>query len=145
MCLKFMERCIFNHMYPIVEPSLSKAQHGFMRNKSCTTQLLDMYHTICSVLDASGQVDIIYLNFSKALDSVNHKLLLHKLQSFGINGNILSWFNSYLTNRIQRVVIEGNASDWMVTSPLWSTLGINSGATPFYFIYQRHAFILFLL
>ena len=110
---KIMERCIFNHMYPIVEPSLSKAQHGFMRNKSCTTQLLDMYHTIGSVLYASGQTDIIYLDFSKAFDSVNHKLLFHKLQSFGINGNLLSWFKSYLTNRIQRVVLEGHASDWL--------------------------------
>ena len=73
-------------MYPIVEPSLSKAQHGFMRNKSCTTQLLDMYHTIGSVLDAFGQADIIYLDFSEAFDSVNHKLLLQKIQSFGING-----------------------------------------------------------
>ena len=106
-----MERCIFNHMYPIVEPSLSKAQHGFMRNKSCTTQLLYMYHTIGSALVAFGQTDIIYLDFSKPFDSVNHKLLLHKLQSFGINGNLLSWFNSYLTNRIQRVVLEGHASD----------------------------------
>ena len=100
-------------MYPIVEPSISKVRHGFMRNKSCTTQLLDMYHTIGSVLDASGQTDIIYLDFSKASDSVNHKLLFHKLQFFGINGYILSWFNSYLTNRIQRVVLEGHASDWL--------------------------------
>ena len=117
---KIMERCIFNHMYPIVEPSLSKAQHGFMRNKSCTTHLLDMYHAIGSVLDASGQTELIYLDFSKAFDSVNHKLLLHKLQSFGINGNLLSWFKSYLTTRIQRVVLEGHAS----------------GVTPFPFIYK---------
>ena len=72
-----------------------------------------MYHTIGSVLDASGQIDIIYLDFSKAFDSVNHKLLLHKLQSFGINRNLLSRFKSYLTNIIQRVVLEGHASDWL--------------------------------
>ena len=100
-------------MYPIVEPSLSKTQHGFMKRKSCTTQLLDMYHTIGSVLEASGQAAIIYLEFRKAFDSVNHKLLLHKIQSFGINGNLLSWFKSYLTNRIQRVVLEGHSSDWL--------------------------------
>ena len=99
-------------MYPIVEPSLSKAQHGFMINKSCTTQLLDMFHTKGSVLDASGQADIIYLDFSKAFDSVNHKLILHKIQSSGINGNLLSWFKSSLTNIIQRVVLEVHASDW---------------------------------
>ena len=45
--------------YPVVEPRLSTAQHGFMKFKSCTTQLLEMYHMIGSVLDASGQADII--------------------------------------------------------------------------------------
>ena len=98
-------------MYPLVESSLTEAQHGFMKHKSCTTQLLDMYHMIGSVLDASGQVDVIYLDFSKAFDSVNHKLLFHKLQSFGIDGNILSWFNSYLNNRIQRVVLDCHTSE----------------------------------
>ena len=41
---KVMEMCIFSHMYPLVESSLTEAQHGFMKHKSCTTQLLDLYH-----------------------------------------------------------------------------------------------------
>ena len=68
---------------------------------------------IGSVLNASGQVDVVYLDFSKAFDSVNHQLLIHKLQSFGINGNLLSWFNSYLNNIIQRVVLDGHTSEWL--------------------------------
>ena len=84
-----------------------------MKHKSCTTQLLDMYHMIGSVLDASGQVDVVYPDFRKAFDSVNHKLLIHKLQSFDIHGNLLSWFNSYLNNRIQRAVLDGRTSEWL--------------------------------
>ena len=110
---KVMERCIYNQIYPVVEPRLSTAQHGFMKFKSCTTQLLDMYHMIGSVLDASGQADIIYLDFSKAFDSVNHKLLIHKLKAFGVNGKLLSWLHSYLSNRTQHVVLEGNESKWL--------------------------------
>ena len=100
-------------MYPLVESSLTEAQHGVMKHKSCTTQLLDMYHMIGSALDASGQFDVIYLDFSKTFDSVNHKLLNHKLQSFGINGNLLSWFHSYLNHRIQRVVLDCHTSEWI--------------------------------
>ena len=54
-----------------------------------------------------------YLDFSKAFDSVNHTLLIHKLQFFGINGNLLSWFNSYLNNRIQRIVLDGHTPEWL--------------------------------
>ena len=64
-------------------------------------------------MDNAGQVDMIYLDFSKAFDSVSHKLLLHKIQSFGIHSNLLNWFNSYLSGREQRVVVDGVHSDWL--------------------------------
>ena len=100
-------------MYPLFEPSLTEARHGIMKHKSCNTQLLDMYHIIGSVLDASGHVDVVYLDSGKAFDSVNHKLLIHKLQSFGKKGNLLPLFNSLLTNRIERVVLGGHTSGWL--------------------------------
>lgn len=56
---------------------------------------------------------MIFLDFSKAFDSVSHSLLVHKLQSFGLNGLLLNWIQSYLSNRQQRVVIEGNSSPWL--------------------------------
>ena len=55
-------------------------QHGFIKEKSCSTQLTGVYHEIGSHLDSSIQTDIIYLDFSKAFDSVSHRLLLHKLK-----------------------------------------------------------------
>ena len=69
---------------------------------------------IGSVLNASGQVDVVYLDFSKVFDSyVKYKLLIHKLQSFVINGIFLSWFNFYLNNRIQLVVLDCHTSEWL--------------------------------
>ncbi|ELT88509.1 hypothetical protein CAPTEDRAFT_206224 [Capitella teleta] len=57
--------------------------------------------------DEEGQVDVIYLDFSKAFDSVSHSLLLFKLEHFyGISGSLLDWFKDYLSNRVQRVVVE---------------------------------------
>ena len=50
-------------MYPLVESSSTEAQHGLLKHESCTTQLLYMYHMIGSVLDASGQVAVVYLDF----------------------------------------------------------------------------------
>ena len=110
---KVMERCVYDHIYEHVSSLLSPLQHGFVKGKSCSTQLLDVYHRIGESLDKSCQTDIIFLDFSKAFDSVSHSLLLHKLQSYGINGKLLNWLRSYLSSRQQRVVIEGCESEWL--------------------------------
>jgi hypothetical protein len=109
---KVMERCVHNQIYPLLESMISPAQHGFIRGRSTGTQLVQFFDKIGSTLDAGGQTDVIYLDFSKAFDAVPHSLLLHKMQSFGINGRLLLclWFNSYLTDRSQRVVVEGESS-----------------------------------
>ena len=57
-------------------------------------------------------VDAIYLDFSKAFDSVPHERLLIKLAAYGIRGNILHWIRQFLSNRKRRVVINGQKSTW---------------------------------
>ena len=71
---------------------------------------VDMYSSIGKNMDAGIQTDIIFLDFSKAFDSVPHYLLLYKLQTFGFNSTHLNWLNNYLRNRSQFVIIEGKVS-----------------------------------
>ena len=73
--------------------------------------LLDRVHLITKAIDQGKQIDIAFLDFRKAFDSVSHPHLLCKLEQYGIKGPLLKWFTSYsyLYDREQRVVIDGKA------------------------------------
>ena len=77
-----------------------------MNGKSCTTQLSTVYDEIDKHLDESKQTNMIFLDFSKAFDSVDHNMLIHKLHKLGFSGKLLLWISDYLKDRSQRVVLD---------------------------------------
>ena len=107
---KVFERCVYNKIAPHLIEQIHNLQHGFMKGFSTTTQLLQVYDEINAIIDNRGQVDTVFLDFSKAFDSIPHDLLIHKIQTFGIDGKLHLWLKDYLSNRQQRVVIEGEKS-----------------------------------
>ena len=91
---------------------IRSSQHGFMAKKSCLTNLLEYLEELSSLVDKGHAVDIVYLDFSKAFDKVPHQRLLLKCQGLGIRGNLLAWIADWLVDRKQRVVLNGQASEW---------------------------------
>ena len=65
-----------------------------------------------TALDRGQDVAVVMIDLSKAFDTVNHALLIEKLQAYGIWEGELLWFKNYLSNRRQRVVMDGAVSDW---------------------------------
>ena len=110
---KCQERIVHRVVYSHVSPFLNGWQHGFVKGRSCITQLVLTHHMWHKALDDGLQVDAVFLDFTKAFDRVHHKILLNKLCNFGISGSLLEWCSDYLSNRTQRVVIDGNCSSWL--------------------------------
>ena len=128
-CLgKIMEKIIFKYLYNYLEQHsiLTKHQSGFRPKDSTVNQLLEIYHIIMENLDKGKDIKFVFCDISKAFDKVWHEGLIYKLRKYGIDGTLISWFKSYLSNRNQRVINEGYKSQWESTSagvPQGSFLG----------------------
>ena len=85
---------------------ISKSQHAFMRNHSTTTNLLASLHDLSVGLNSHLYTDIVYIDFSKAFDSIVSSKLLLKLEFYGITGALLNWIKAFLSSRIQSVVMD---------------------------------------
>ena len=85
-------------------------------NHACTSNLLEVLDHVGSLLDNGKQVDMIYMNMSKAFVKVNHGFLLQKFHEFGFGGSLLQWFSSYLMGRCQLVTVLGETSDTLPVS-----------------------------
>lgn len=107
---KVFEKLVHNELYPVLHNIIIPQQHGFVKLRSTTTNLLSFSSFLFDSFDNGLQVDAVYTDFCKAFDKVDHELLLNKIAFNGIRGNLLRWFASYILNRCQRVVINGYSS-----------------------------------
>ena len=91
---------------------MSPCQHGFLPRKSCMTQLLCALDDWTETLDSGNSVDVLYLDFKKAFDSVPHERLLKKIYAYGFRGDLFNWIQDFLKGRRQRVSVNGSMSGW---------------------------------
>jgi len=98
---KLMERIIADCVlsYLMDNNLLHPAQHGFLKNRSTCTNLLESFNDWTIVLQDNNAVTVVYIDFRKAFDTVSHPKLISKLKSYGISGSLLSWFQEYLNDR----------------------------------------------
>ena len=109
---KVLERVVFNNLYNhcIDNNLLSYRNSGFKKKDGPINRLVYLVDKIYKGFDNEQEIAMVLPDITRAFDRVWHKGLLFKLQSFGISGSLLSWFESYLDNRCQRVVIRGKMS-----------------------------------
>ena len=123
---KAFEILLHNCIYPHIKNSISNQQHGFMKGRSTTTNLICSTQYISESIDMQVQTDVIYFDFSKAFDSLNHNILIRKLSNMGISKDLTHFFKSYLTDRKQYVAYNGFKSTEYISCsgvPQGSVLG----------------------
>ena len=107
--IKIFEKVIRAHIVQHMDNNnlFNPNQHGFRSGRSCLSQLLEQYDLVLNLLDSESNVDVVYLDFSKAFDKVDHKIVLNKLKQLGVTGKLYCWIESFLTERYQTVVVNG--------------------------------------
>ena len=103
---------MYEELLSHTETKIDPCQHGFLRNKSCNSNLLSFTNSISLSLHDKVGVDVVYFNFVKAFDTISHDIILYKLKTqYDNDGALLKFFVNYLQGRRQRVVLENLESE----------------------------------
>ncbi|CAM4537599.1 unnamed protein product [Caretta caretta] len=115
---KIMEQILKESMLKHLEERkvIRNSQHGFTKGKSCLTNLIAFYDKITGSVDEGKAVDVLFLDFSKAFDTVSPSILASKLKEYGLDEWTIRWVESWLDHRAQWVVINGSTSSWQPVS-----------------------------
>ena len=112
LVMKIFEKLVRNEIMSRCQDKINQKQHGFLPGKSCITQMIPFCEDLSVTINDLSTVDVIYFDFAKAFDSVNHDVILHKLKhEFNIDGIMLKFLCTYLEGRKQCVVIAGSKSN----------------------------------
>ena len=128
---KVFERCVYLPLYEFLRSKFSASQHGFRKGRSCVTQLLHFLDQVYKGLESGQKVEVIYTDFEKAFDKVDHGVLLSKLYHYGVRGKLLKLIESYLKGRTFRVRVGDSFS-----TPRSATSGVPQGSLlgPLFFL-----------
>ena len=119
LVMKQYEKIIRVELMTICENKIQDCQHGFLPYKSCTTQMINFTDSLAVSLNENCHIDVIYFDFAKAFDTVNHDLLLQKLKYlYNVDGPLIRFLINYLKDRKQQVVVGNSVS---------SICNVNSG------------------
>ena len=110
--IKVFERVLASKIMDFMETynKFNTHQHGFRKGRSCLSQLLQHRSEILEGLADGAQVDVIYLDYAKAFDKVDHGILHHKIKAIGVGGKVGIWLYNFLKNRTQQVTVDGALS-----------------------------------
>ena len=120
---KLLEKIVCDHIKSSVMLGIGQEQHGFCKGRSTATNMITFTQTVLGALESGCQVDAVYTDFSKAFDTVNHRVLAHKLECFGFAGTLLKWLVLYISNRKQFVKVKG-----FVSQEISVTSGVPQGS-----------------
>ena len=109
---KTMEKLVRNNIVDHMKKNnlFSNMQFGFISGRSTTLQLLKVMDEWTEIIDSGGYIDSVYMDFMKAFDKVPHRRLIGKMKSYGIGQTTINWVKNFLSERKQRVTVNGEVS-----------------------------------